>query len=81
MNGRLIGSTDGLFKLIGDRRMSKEGTATVKSHAVQTEPFQAYRGPFLAQMLKLLKPIDGLSDLLRALIGYQGNVSGRRNAN
>ena len=31
-------------------------------------------------MLKLLKSMDGLSDLLRVLTGYQGNLSGRRNA-
>ena len=31
-------------------------------------------------MLKLLKPMDGLSDLLRVLTDYWGNLSGGRNA-
>ena len=37
---------------------------------------QACKGHFRTERLELLKPIEGLSGLLRALTGYQGNFSG-----
>ena len=77
---QLIGSTDEIFKPIGDRRRSYEDTATVRSRAVQIRALSGLQRALLDQMLKLLKPIEGLSDLLRALTGYQGNLSGQRNA-
>ena len=53
-----------------------------QSEAAQSKqrPSQADRGPFWAEILKLLKPIYGLSDLLRAFADNQGDLSGRRNA-